>query len=67
MINNFSLDDDNCDDCNPRTIFHARLMAWYDRYKEEKASKKGRPRIVACSMVSNNRVGKVRVTRQKKK
>ena len=32
--------DSDSDYCDPKTINHARLMAWYDKYKQCKASKK---------------------------
>ena len=51
-----NLDDDNFDDCDPETICHVRLTAWYNRYKQRKASKKDRWRIIAYSMASNKSV-----------
>ena len=35
-----SLTNVNFDDCDPETINHVRLKAWYDRYKQRKALKK---------------------------
>ena len=42
-------------------------MAWHNRYKLGKASKKDKWRIIACSMASNKSVGLVHVTIWKKK
>ena len=39
-LNKISLDDDNCEDSDPKTMNHVRLMAWYDRYKSFKTCKK---------------------------
>ena len=33
-LNNLNLDDDNFDECHPKTINHIRLMARYNRYKQ---------------------------------
>ena len=41
-LHNVNLDDDNFDDCDPKTINQVRLMAWYNRYKQHKACKKSR-------------------------
>ena len=35
-----SLTNVNFDDCDPESINHVRLKAWYDRYKQRKALKK---------------------------
>ena len=39
-LNKISLDDDNFEDCDPKTMNYVRLMAWYDRYKSFKTRKK---------------------------
>lgn len=39
-FNNINLDDYNFDDYDPKTINHVRLLAWCNRYKHDKASKK---------------------------
>ena len=40
IMNNINLDDDDFGDCDPETINHGRLMAWYNRYKQHKKCKK---------------------------
>ena len=37
---NINFDDDNFVACDPETISHIRLMAWYNRFKQRKACKK---------------------------
>ena len=39
-INNVSLDDNNCDSHDPKTIIRFRLRAWCNRHKQDKACKK---------------------------
>ena len=41
-------------DLDPETIIDVRLIAYCDRYKKCKASKKDKQRINACRMVYNN-------------
>ena len=33
-------DDENFDDCDPESINHVKLMAWYITYKQHKTCKK---------------------------
>ena len=39
-FNNINNDDDNFDENDPETIIHVRLMAWCNRYKQQKTYKK---------------------------
>ena len=36
-IDNINLDDVNFDEDDPKTINHARLIAWCNRYKQRKS------------------------------
>ena len=50
---NINLDDVNFDEDNPDTIIYVRLIAWRNRRKQRRASKKRyKQRIKACSMAS---------------
>ena len=40
ILDNINLDDNNFGDCDPETINHVRLMAWYNRFKQHKACEK---------------------------
>ena len=40
LDNNINLDHNNFDYCDPESNNHVRVMAWYNRYKQLKASKK---------------------------
>ena len=62
-LNNVNLEDDNFSDCDLATINHVRFKAWYNKYEQQKESKKNRCRIIACSIASSKSVGLVHVTR----
>ena len=44
IIDNIILDNGYFDYCDPKTINHVRLIGWYDKYKQSKASKKKKKR-----------------------
>ena len=39
-LDNVNLDDDRFDYFDPKAINHVRLMAWHNKYKQQKALKK---------------------------
>ena len=43
-LNNAKLDDENLDDCDSEIISHVKLMGWSNKYKQQKACKKGKKR-----------------------
>ena len=45
-LDNINLDDNGSDYCDPETINQVRLIGCYNKYKQRKASKKSRWRII---------------------
>ena len=39
-LDNANLDDDNLENCDPKTINYVRLISWYNSYTQHKAFKK---------------------------
>ena len=63
-LNSINLDDTNFNEDDPNTIIYIRLLAWHNKLKQRKISKKiNKRRIKDCSMVSNKMVGLVHVRR----
>ena len=50
-LDNINLDDDNFDEDALETIIHVRLMAWCNRFKQRKACKKDRRRIIEWHLI----------------
>ena len=66
-LDNINLDGDHFGYCDPETINDVIPVAWRNKYKQRKASKKDRWRITAPSMASNKMVGLVPVRKWKKR
>ena len=61
------LDDVTFDESDSETNIHLRLLAWCNRFKQQKTYKKHKQRINACSIASYERVELVHARRQKRK
>ena len=61
------LDDATFDESDSETNIHLRLLAWCNRFKQQKTYKKHKQRINACSIASYERVELVHARRQKRK
>ena len=60
-FNSINLDHGNCEEDDPETVNHVRLMTWYNKFNQRKTCKKNKNRqsINACSMASKKMVGLV--------
>ena len=45
--NNVNLDENKLDDCDPATVNHVKLLAWYNRFKQWKSCQKSKGLIPA--------------------
>ena len=66
-LDRISFDDVNFDKGDPKTINHARILAWHNKLDKRKAYKKDLgQKINASSVASNTMVGLVLPRRQEK-